>query len=69
MNGINEKGLLKDNRVETKIFPGVTTDTILRKVEELVNRKPDTLIVHAGTNDWTKGKIVLTHFFEKKLNQ
>ena len=51
-----------------KIFT-VELQTILRKVEELAKSKPDTLIVHAGTNDWTKGKIVLTHFFEKKLNQ
>ena len=69
LNDINEKGLLKDNHVEIKNFHGGTTETILRKVEELAKSKPDTLIVHAGTNDWTKGKIVLTHFFEKKLNQ
>ena len=56
LNSINEKGLSKDNRVEIKNFPGGTTETISEEVEELVKNKPDTLIVHAGTNDLTEGK-------------
>ena len=55
LNGINEKGLSRDDRVKTKNFPGETTETILEEVEELIKNKPDTLIVHAGTNDLTKG--------------
>ena len=61
-SGINEKGLWsKDNRVKTKKIPGGTTETILEEVKELVKNKPDTLIVHAGTNDFTKGKNVLNN--------
>ena len=59
MNGINEKGLSKDNRVKIKNFPGETTEIILEEVEELVKNKLDTLIVRAGTNNLTKGKNVL----------
>ena len=55
MNDINEKGLSKDNRVKMKNFPGETRETILEKVEELVKNRPDTLIVHARTNDLKKG--------------
>ena len=46
LNGINEKGLSKDNHVKIKNFPGGTTETILGEVKELVKNKPDTLIVH-----------------------
>ena len=58
LNGINEKGLSIDNRVKIKNFPGGTTETILEEVEELVKDTPDTLIVHAETNDLTKVKIM-----------
>ena len=67
MNGINEKGLSKDNRVKIKFFPGGTTETILEEVEELVKNKPNTLIVHAGTNDLTEGENVL-NYVKKILN-
>ena len=61
MNGINEKELWKDNGVKIKNFLGGTTETILEEVEEQVNNNPDTLIVHTGTNDFTKGKNVLNN--------
>ena len=35
------------------------TETILEEVEELVKNKPETVIVHARTNDLTKGKTML----------
>ena len=34
LNGINEKGLSKDNRVKIKSFPGGTTEIILEEVEK-----------------------------------
>ena len=39
----------------------LTTETILEEVEELIKNKPDTLIVHVGANDLTKGKNVLNN--------
>ena len=56
LGDINEKGLSKDNRVKMKNFTGGTTETILEEVKE-----PDTLIVHAGTNDLTKGENMLNN--------
>ena len=57
LNSINEKGLLKDNHlVKIKNILGGTTEIILEEIEELVKNKSDTLIVHARTNDLTKGK-------------
>ena len=44
-----------------KDFPSGTTENNLGKVEELLKNKPDTLLVHAGTNDLTKGKNVFNN--------
>ena len=35
-------------------FPGGTSKDILDEVEDTLKTQPDTLIVHAGTNDLTK---------------
>ena len=42
-------------------FLGSTRETVLDKIDELVKCKPSSLIVHAGTNDLTKGKNVLNN--------
>lgn len=54
MNSTNEKGLSKDNQVEIQ-------KAIWIEVEEVVRKKPDNLIVHAGTMDTAKDKNVLTN--------
>ena len=36
-------------------FPGGTGETILEELDTLVARKPDCIIIHAGTNDLTNG--------------
>ena len=61
LNGINERGLSKDFNVKVNNIPGGTSETVLDKVEELVKCKPSSLIVHAGTNDLTKGRNVLNN--------
>ena len=57
LNGIHEKGLSKNHSVKVNNIPGGTSDAILDKLEDFLNYKPDGLIVHAGTNGITKGKI------------
>ena len=54
LNGINEKGLSKDNRVKIKNFPGGTTWTILEEFEGLVKDMSDTLIVRPVLNNVKK---------------
>ena len=61
LNGINERGLSKDFNVKVNNIPGGTSETVLDKIDELVKCKPSSLIVHAGTNDLTKGKNVLNN--------
>ena len=55
LNGIYERGLLKQQQVKIQNFPGGTSETILDVVDTLITDKPDCIIVHAGTNDVTKG--------------
>ena len=66
MNGINEKGLSKNHSVKVNNIPGGTSDVILQKLDNFLKNKPDGLIVHAGTNDITKGKNLLNNV--KKLS-
>ena len=55
LNGINERGLSKHQKVKVKNFSGGTGETIIENLDDLVADKPDCLIVHAGTNDITNG--------------
>ena len=55
LNGINERGLSKNQDVKIQSFPGSTTETIPDKIETLVAEKPDCKIMHVGTNDITNG--------------
>ena len=48
------KRALKTAHCKSKTFPGATTETILEKLENLLESKPDMLIVHAGTYDLPK---------------
>ena len=61
LNGINERDLPKDFNVKVNNTPDGTSKTGLDKIEKLVKCKPSSLIVHAGTNDLTKGKNVLNN--------
>ena len=53
LNGINEKGLCKKDDVKVKIVPRGTTE--LDKIDRLVGRKPDCIIMYGDTKDITKG--------------
>ena len=55
LNGIHEGGLSKQQQVKIQNLPGGTSEIILDEVDTLVADKPDCIIVHAGTNDITKG--------------
>ena len=34
-------------------FPRATSSNVLRKIDDMLNKKPASLIVHVGTNDLT----------------
>ena len=58
LNDMNDKGLLKSNNVKAKNYPGenypdATSKNILDKIDNLLKVKPDSLLVHVGTNNLT----------------
>ena len=61
LNGINVGGLSKDQLVEIHNFPGDTSETTLKEINILISDKPNCIIIHSGTSDFTNG----TNFFKK----
>ena len=53
LNGILDEGLQKDHNVQVKHHPGATTRDIVDYVRPVIRKKPDCIIIHAGTNDLT----------------
>ena len=53
LNNINSRGLSKLKDVDVLNFSGVTNSDVLRKIYDLLNKKPASLIVHVGTNKLT----------------
>ena len=53
LNNINSRGLSKSKEVDVLNFPGATSSDVLTKIDDVLNKKPASLIVHVGTNDLT----------------
>ena len=53
LNNINSRGLSKSKEVDVLNFPGATSSDVLTKIDDVLNKKPASLIVHVGTNDPT----------------
>ena len=56
VNGISEKGLSVNHKVQIVNFPGGASEKILEKLDVIIKEKPDDLIVHVGTKDVTYNK-------------
>ena len=54
LKNINSRELSKSKKVSVSNLPGATSEDILDKIENTLTTHPDTLIVHAETNDLTK---------------
>ena len=55
LNGISEYGLNKNHDVKVRPHSGATSQDIKDHIKPIIRRKPDLIIIHAGTNDLTKG--------------
>ena len=53
MFSINNWGLSKSKEVDVLNFPGATSADVLTKIDDLVKKKPTSLIAHVGKNDLT----------------
>ena len=61
LHNINNRGLSKSKEVDVLNFPGATSADVLRKLDDILNKKPASLIVHAGTNDLTNDMNLLSN--------
>ena len=55
LNGISENGLNKSHDVKLRPHSGATSQAIKDHIKPIIRRKPDLIIIHAETNDLTKG--------------
>ena len=46
LNNINSRGLSKSKKVDVLSFPGATSLDVLTKIDDVLNKKPASLIVH-----------------------
>ena len=53
VNNIKSRHLSKSKEVDVLNFPGATSSDVLTKIDDVLNKKPASLIVHVGTNDLT----------------
>ena len=53
LNNIKGRGLSKSQKVEVLNFPGATSSDIVEKIDDILENRPKSLIVHVGTNDLT----------------
>ena len=58
LNNINSCGLSKSKEVDVLNFPGATSAVALTKIDDVLDKKPASLIVHVGTNDVTNEPVI-----------
>ena len=53
LNGIHERGMNKDENIKVKIrkYPGASSIDILDHIKPSLQKAPEQIIIHAGTND------------------
>ena len=61
LNNINGKGLSKSTNVDDLNIPGATSGDIADKIDDVLEGKPELLIVHIGTNDLTNNVNLLSN--------
>ena len=68
LNNIKSRGLCKSKKVDVLNFSGATSEDIFTKIDDVLDEKPASLIVHVGTNDLTN-KINLLSNAKKIVNK
>ena len=68
LNNINNHGLSKSKEMHVLNFPGATSSDVLTKIDDVLNKKPASLIVHVSTND-LKNDVNLLSNVKKVVNK
>ena len=53
LNNTNNRGLSKTKKIDLLNFPGSTSTDILTKIVDVLDKKPESIIIHVGTNNLT----------------
>ena len=53
-------GISKKNHIKMKTNAGATTDDVIDYIKPSIRKRPDFLLVHSGTNDFTNGINTMT---------
>ena len=61
LNNINSRGLSKSKKVQVLNFSGATSVTIVDKMDDILDDKSNSIIVHVGTNDLTNNVNLLNN--------
>ena len=56
LNNVSNRGLLKTRNVDVLNFPGASSIDILTKIDNVLDKKLESIIIHVGTNDLTNDK-------------
>ena len=62
LNNINARRLSRSKKVDVLNFLGATNSDIVNEIDEVLKRKPESLIIHIGTNDLTNNINLLSDF-------
>ena len=61
INNINNRGLSKTKKVNVLNFPGATSTNILTNIDDVLEKNPESIIIHVGTNDFTNDVNLLSN--------
>ena len=61
LNNINNCGLSKTKKVNVLNITGATSTSILTKIDDVLDKKPESIIIHVGTNDLTNDVHLLSN--------
>ena len=56
IKGLAERGISKDHNMKVRPQPGCSTEDIEDHIKPILNKNPDAIIIHSGTNDVTNVK-------------
>ena len=61
LNNINNRGLSKTKKVDVLNFLGATSTNILTKIDDVLDKKPESITMHVGNNDLTNDVNLLSN--------
>ena len=61
LNGIDEGGISGLCKAKIRRYPGCTTNDLVHHAIPSINKNPDVIICHAGTNDLTNDEDTITN--------